>query len=266
MSAKSKPLSWSTWAAILLLTGIGCFALFGPLLIAIDPAAQDLTRTLAPPSWHDPLGADQFGRSTLARLAQAAQVSLLLAVLSVLSAAIPGTLLGLAAAWWGGFVDRALGSLADMLLALPGLLIIVLIISFAPGEFWPIYLGVSLALSVEYFRVVRATARRILGGPQVQASRLLGFGPDYIARRHIAPELAPLIFTLMAFGAATAVLAVAALGYIGIGLNPPTAELGQMMAEYLPYYQAAPWLLGGPILVLMLWVLGLALLAGDRPQ
>jgi peptide/nickel transport system permease protein len=266
MNALSKPLTRTNLTAIVILAGIVGFAVLGPSLIASDPAAQNLGRTLAPPSWTDPLGTDQFGRSTLARLAQAAQVSLIFAVLSVLSAAVPGTLLGMAAAWWGGLIDRVLGSIADMLLALPGLLIIVLIISFAPGEFWLIYLGISLTLSVEYFRVVRATARRVLQGPQVQASRLLGFGPAYIARRHIAPELAPLILTLMAFGAATAVLAVAALGYISIGLSPPTAELGQMMAEYLPYYQAAPWLIAAPIALLTLSVLGLALLAGDRPQ
>jgi peptide/nickel transport system permease protein len=266
MTAAAKPRSWSKRAAIAILAGVVGFAALGPVLIAKDPAAQNLAQTLAPPSWAEPLGADQFGRSTLARLAQAAQISLILAVMSVLSAAGLGGLLGMVAAWSGKWMDGVLSAIADMFLALPGLLIIVLVIALAPGQFWPIYLGVSLTLSVEYFRVVRATARRILNGPQVQASRLLGFGPTYIVRRHIAPELAPLILTLMAFGAATAVLAVAALGYIGIGLSPPTAELGQMMAEYLPYYQAAPWLIAAPISLLMLSVLGLALLAGDRPQ
>ncbi|MGE3179694.1 MAG: ABC transporter permease, partial [Vicinamibacterales bacterium] len=206
------------------------------------------------------------GRSVLARLAQAAQVSLVLVVLSVLSAAVPGALIGVAAAWWGGWPDRVLAAFADMVLAIPGLLLVVLLISFGPGEFWLIYIGIALSLWVEYFRVVRAAARRVLSGPQVQASRLLGFDAAYVVRRHVLPEIAPLILTLMTFGAATTVLAVASLGYISVGLSQPTAELGQMMSEYLPYYQVAPWLLASPVALLILMVLGLALLtSADRP-
>lgn len=247
-----------------ILVCLAAFAAVGPLLVKRDPAEQNLQATLEPPGRSEPLGTDQLGRSVLARLAQAARVSLVLVVLSVLSAAVPGVLLGILAAWWGGWPDRVLSVVADMLLAIPGLLLVLLLISFGPGEFWLIYLGVSLTLWVEYFRVVRATARRVLNGPQVQASRLLGFPTAYIVRRHVLPEIAPLVLTLMTFGAATTVLAVASLGYINVGLSQPTAELGQMMAEYLPYYQVAPWLLAWPIAVLMLTVMGLAWLSGDE--
>lgn len=234
-------------------------------MVGIDPAAQHLDATLGTPSASAPLGTDQFGRSVLARLAQATQVSLALVVLSVVTAAIPGVALGLAAAWWGGWVERALSAVADMMLAIPGLLLILLLMSFGPGEFWLLYLGVSLTLWVEYFRVVRAAARRVLQGPQVQSSRLLGFDASYILRRHVVPEVAPLVVTLMTFGAATTVLAVASLGYINIGLRPPTAELGQMMSEYLPYYQVAPWLMASPVVLLTVTVLALAFLTtGDE--
>lgn len=250
--------------AITILACLTAFAALGPWIIGIDPAAQDLRTTLQPPGVGHVLGTDQLGRSVLARLAQAAQVSLVLVVLSVASAAVPGTIVGVLAAWRGGWPERVLSALADTMLAIPGLLLILLLISFGPGEFWLIYLGVSLTLWVEYFRVVRATARRVLNGPQVQASRLLGFDALYILRRHVLPEVTPLVLTLMTFGAATTVLAVASLGYINVGLSQPTAELGQMMAEYLPYYHVAPWLLAWPIALLMLIVMGLALLtAGD---
>lgn len=248
-------------AGIALLAVIGAFALFGPGLIGIDPASQQLDRYLEAPSLAQPLGFDQLGRSMLARLAHGTRLSLSLAFISVLSAAVPGTLVGLLAAWRGGWLERTLAALADAVLALPGLLLVLLLAAFTPGGFWPLYVGISLALWVEYFRVVRAASRILLASPHVEASRLLGFGPLYIARRHLLPELLPRLFTLMRFGFAGAVLAMSALGFVGVGLQPPTPELGVMMIELLPYYGEAPWLVGAPVLVLFLTLLGLLLLS-----
>lgn len=152
----------------------------------------------------------------LARLADAAQLSLGLAALSVLSAAIPGTVLGILAAWYGGALEKVLLFISDSVLALPGLLLALLLATLAPGEFWPLYLGLSLAFWVEYFRVVRASARTLLAR-SVEASLLLGFGLGYIVRRHVWPELAPVVWTLASFGLAAAVLAMAALGFVGVG-------------------------------------------------
>lgn len=251
-------------AGALMLTVIAAFALLGPWLIGIDPARQTLSRFLEAPSLAHPLGLDHLGRSMLARLADAARLSLSMAALSVLSAAIPGTILGLLAAWHGGWLERGLSALADAVLALPGLLLVLLLAAFAPGRFWPLYVGIALALWVEYFRVVRAAAVILLASPQVEASRLLGFGKLYVVRRHLMPELLPRILTLMRFGYAGAVLAMAALGFIGVGLQPPTAELGVMMIELLPYYSEAPWLIAAPMLVLFFTLLGMLLLGGER--
>jgi peptide/nickel transport system permease protein len=251
-------------AGAVLLLAIAAFALLGPMLIGIDPARQTLARFLEAPSLAHPLGLDHLGRSMLARLADAARLSLSMALLSVLSAALPGTALGLLAAWRGGWIERALTALADAILALPGLLLVLLLAAFAPGQFWPLYVGISLALWVEYFRVVRAAATIMLASPQVEASRLLGFNAMYIVRRHLLPELLPRILTLMRFGYAGAVLAMAALGFIGVGLQPPTAELGVMMIELLPYYSEAPWLIGAPILILFATLLGMILLGSDK--
>ncbi|MYM33306.1 ABC transporter permease subunit [Duganella sp. FT94W] len=251
-----------TGALLLLL--IAAFALLGPWLIGVDPAHQTLSRFLEPPSLAHPLGLDHLGRSMLARLADASRLSLSMAALSVLSAAIPGTLLGLLAAWHGGWPERVLTAVADAVLALPGLLLVLLLAAFAPGHFWPLYVGISLALWVEYFRVVRAAASILLASPQVEASQLLGFGSLYVVRRHLLPELLPRLLTLMRFGYAGAVLAMAALGFIGVGLQPPTAELGVMMIELLPYYSEAPWLIASPMLILFFTLLGMLLLGGER--
>ncbi|WP_413459631.1 ABC transporter permease [Herbaspirillum huttiense] len=250
----------------LLLVLIVLFAWLGPLLIDADPARQQLARFLEAPSLDHPLGYDQLGRDMLARLLHGTRLSLSLAVVSVLSAAIPGVLIGLLAAWCGGWIERVLAAFADAVLALPGLLLVLLLAAFAPGGFWPLYVGISLALWVEYFRVVRAASRILLASPQVEASRLLGFGPGYIVRRHLLPALLPRLFTLMRFGLAGAVLAMSALGFVGVGLQPPTPELGVMMIELLPYYREAPWLLGAPVGVLFLTLLGLLLLSPQKGQ
>jgi peptide/nickel transport system permease protein len=247
-----------------LLCAIVAFSLLGPLLISIDPARQELARFLEGPSWAQPLGMDHLGRSMLARLAHATRLSLSMAVLSVLTAAIPGTLIGIAAAWYGGWSERLLSALADAVLALPGLLLVLLLAAFAPGQFWPLYVGISLALWVEYFRVTRAACHILLASPQVEAARLLGFSASYIVLRHLLPVLLPRIVTLMRFGLAGAVLAMSALGFVGVGLQPPTAELGVMMIELLPYYSEAPWLIGAPVLMLFLTLLALVLLARDE--
>lgn len=251
-------------AGMVLLAAIGLFALLGPWLVGIDPAVQQLDRYLESPSLAHPLGFDQLGRDMLARLAHGARLSLSLAVLSVLSAAIPGTVLGLVAAMRGGWFERVLTAFADAVLALPGLLLVLLLTAFTPGGFWPLYVGISLALWVEYFRVVRAASRILLASPHVEAARLLGFGQLHVVRRHLLPELLPRLFTLMRFGFAGAVLAMSALGFVGVGLQPPTPELGVMMIELLPYYEEAPWLVGAPVLLLFLTLLGLLLLAPER--
>ena len=248
---------------IVLLALLAAFALFGPFAVGIDPAKQVLADSLSPPGAAYWLGADVLGRSVLARLAHAAQLSLGLALLAAVTAAVPGVLMGVTAAWRGGRTERALVMLSDAVLAVPGLLLVLLFAALAPGRHWALYVGLSLSLWVEYFRVSRAASRPVLTGDAVQASRLLGFGQAYVLRRHLLPALAPVLGTLLAFSAAQAVLALAALGFIGVGLQPPTAELGLMMTEYLPHYQEAPWLIAAPVALLMLLVLGMMLVTGD---
>jgi len=261
-----QPSRWPlrTMLGIALLGLLALFALLGPWLVGASPVVQDLRNTLAPPSAQHWLGTDVLGRSALARLAHAAQLSLGMALLAAVSAAVPGTLLGIAAAWRGGRTERALLMLSDAVLAIPGLLLVLLIAALAPGALWALYAGLSAALWVEYFRVSRAVARPVLAGDAVQASRLLGFGRGYVLRRHLLPALAPTLGTLLAFTTSQAVLAQAALGFVGVGMQPPTPELGLMMTEAMPYYEEAPWLIAAPTALLVWLVAAMMLLNPDR--
>ncbi len=250
-------------AAILL--ALVAFAAFGPLL-AIDPARQDLRNMLAPMGGEYLLGTDHLGRSILARLAHAARLSLGFATLALLAAAIPGTLLGVIAAWSGGWIDRALSILADMILALPGLLLVLVLAAFAPGDIRVLFMGVSVALWVEFFRVARASAAGVLASPEVEAARLLGFGPAHIVRRHVAPRIVPVLATLAAFGVGGAVVTISTLSFIHVGVRPPTPEWGNMIVELLPYFEEAPAHALAPAGCIFLLLIALNLLAGQDPR
>lgn len=263
-----RPARWPIrrLAGVAILGGLLAFA-FLPLVIGgADPLKQTLRYSLQGPSAADWFGFDHLGRSMQARLAAALRLSLGLALLSVFTAMIPGVLLGVLAAWRGGFADRAVGAVSEAFLALPGLLLVLMLTAIVPDNPAMLYIGISLVLWVEYFRLTRALARPLLMSPAVEASRLLGFGPAYILRRHLWPELAPMILTVAAYGAASAIMAIAALGFVSVGVRPPTPELGSMMIELLPYYQEAPHALLQPIAVIFLMVLALQLIAGkDKP-
>lgn len=241
---------------------IATATLIGPDLVGHDPAKQSLLNARQTPSAEHLLGTDHLGRDMAARLLSGAKLSLSLALLSVVSAAIPGIAMGVVSAWAGGWPDRLLSSLADAVLALPGLLLVLMLAAISPGSWWTLYVGISLTLWVEYFRYTRQRSRVILAQPAVEAAHLLGLGKGNIVLRHLAPALGPGLLTIAAFGIATAVTAIAALGFVSVGIRPPTAEWGVMMTELLPYWREAPFLIMQPVVCLVVTVLALHLSVG----
>lgn len=261
-SWRIRPSSHAIGVGLLVL--IGGFAVFGPVLVPGDPLAQSLLKSLAGPEPGAPFGHDHLGRSLWHRLAHALRLSPAIALTAVATAGATGLILGTVAALRGGWVERALVILADALLALPGLLLVLIVLAIMPGTATGFWAGLSLVLWVEFFRLTRATARATLASPAVQAARLLGFGWPYVLRTHLWPEIAPLMLTAAAFGTATAIMAIAALGFVSVGMRAPTPELGLMMVELLPYWREAPMALLTPVLATFALLLGLTLLAGGR--
>jgi len=259
-------LTHTQWIGVLILALLGFAAAAGPDAFGLDPARQSLRNVLQPPSLSNPLGTDHLGRDMAARMLAGTQLSFSLALLAVATAALQGTALGIVAAWRGGWSDRLTGALADAILALPGLLLVLMLAAIAPGNWWALYIGIALTLSVEFYRYTRQRARILLAAPAVQAAQLLGFGPLHVLRRHLLPELWPGLLTLIAFGIASSVTAMAALGFVGVGLRPPVAEWGLMMTQFLPYWREAPWLILQPMICLMLTVLAANLAVGRLAQ
>lgn len=251
--------------AVLLIMAL--LAALGPESFNLDPAKQSLKNTLVPPGTDYILGTDHLGRDMAARLLSGARLSLTLALLAVITACIPGTTLGIAAAWRGGWLEHLTNALSNSILALPGLLLVLLFAAISPGSWWVLYVGISLTLWVEYYRYARQQSRTLLASPAVEAAKLLGFGPAHILRRHLLPELLPGLLTLAGFGIASSVTAMAALGFVSVGIRPPTAEWGVMMTELLPYWREAPWLIMQPVACLVLTVLAVHIAVGiSRPM
>ncbi len=251
-------------AAGILLALTVSFALFAPLVDAIGPYKQSLSKALSGPEMIAPFGYDHLGRSMFARMAHAIRLSLAIAIAATATAALVGIALGMLASWRGGWLDRLLRLFSDAMLALPALLLVLMmgvIMQSTAVSFW---LGIAAVQWIEFFRLSRSMMRSIMGSPAVEAARLLGFGPGHIFRHHLWPEVRPMLLTAAAFGVANAIMAIAALGFVSVGMRAPTPEMGLMMVELLPYWREAPWALAQPVIACFLILLALNAIAGAK--
>lgn len=247
-------------APLLLLGGLAALVVIGPLVIPHDPAAQDLVRTLEGPSAQHWLGTDHLGRDIAARLVHGGVRSLGIAVACVGFATGVGVALGLLAAYAGRVADIVIMRLADLMLAFPGILLALLISGFLGGGVLPMLIGIKLALWPQFARMARAIAIGELAQPHVEAARLAGFPALTILRRHVLPPVLRQTVTLATLGLGAAIMSISSLGFLGLGLQPPTPEWGAMISELLPYLAEAPVQMAAPCLAIFLAVLGATLL------
>lgn len=247
---------------LLLLALILAGAVLGPRLVAADPLRQDLSRALAPPGWDEPLGRDHLGRSVTARLVHGTRHSLGIAAASVTVAVAVGGALGIAAAMLGGAAGGAVRLLVDTALALPPFLTALLIAgTLAPG---PLGLGLVIAGTtwVEPCRVGLLAAMRARGAQHVEAARLAGLPFWSIAARLVAPALPGPLASVAGLMFGQAVLTIAGLGFLGLGLRPPAPEWGAMIVDALPYAEEAPLLVAAPAAAIVAAVAALFLVTG----
>ncbi len=254
MSVSPKPLLGVL--LLLLLT-------LGPLVYDVDPNLQRLEQVLAPPSLAHWLGCDHLGRDTLARLLAGGRLSLVLAGSSVAIAMATGLFLGGLGAWFGRWTEFTVFRLIDLVMAFPGLLLVIVFSGLFGGSFSGVVLGLALSTWPEYAKLGFSLFRSAARASGVEAARLLGFDSVYLWRHHFLPEtLAPLL-TLASLRFGGAMMAIASLGFLGLGVRPPQAEWGAMVTESLPYYLEAPQLVLLPSLGIFLTVL-LLQSAGDQ--
>jgi peptide/nickel transport system permease protein len=241
------------------IAAIAALACLGPVVAPMDPLEQDLMRVMEPPGARHWLGTDHVGRDVLSRVLAGAPYSLGLAMLSVGMSASSGTLLGLVAANSGATGRAVVMRLADLVLAFPGLLLALLLSGLFGGGILPMLAGLHLAMWPQYARMADAAATSILREGHVEAARLAGFPEWIILLRHVLPRVLRTLAPLAILGTGQAIMSIAALGFLGLGLRPPTPEWGAMINELLPFLAEGIVQVAAPCAAIFATVLALSL-------
>ncbi|MGW4823687.1 ABC transporter permease [Streptomyces sp. NPDC004227] len=218
-------------AAVLLLGVLVAVAVFAPLLAPYDPDALDLPATLAGSSVDHLLGADQSGRDVLSRLLYGARSGLLGPLLVVGVSSLLGILVGVVAAWRGGWVDAVLSRSMDLVFSFPGLLVAIMFVAVTgPGMTAPV-VAMAVAYTPYVGRLVRSIARQEKARPYIESYLVQGWSGWTICVRHLLPNIAPTVLAQSAINFGYALMDLAALSFLGFGVQPPTADWGAMINE-----------------------------------
>ncbi|MDR7419075.1 MAG: ABC transporter permease [Armatimonadota bacterium] len=252
-------------SGVLGLVVVGTFtllAVIAPWISPWPPNTQDLMNTLAPPSGEHLLGTDQLGRDLLSRIIFGARTSMGLGVVVVGIGLLAGTALGLTAGLAGRAVDAVVMRSVDMLMAFPSILLALAIVSALGPGLLNAMIAIGIAATPRFVRIMRASVLGVKPREFVEAARAVGASELRVALVHVLPNaLAPVtVFATLLM--AEAVLTAAGLGFLGIGVQPPTAEWGAMLSEGRTYLRTAPHVVTLPGVAIMLMVLGFNLL-GD---
>ena len=237
-------------------------ALLAPLLVQGGASAPNLSMALETPSPKEPLGTDELGRSILDRIIYGARVSLLIAVGVVAVGLFIGVPLGLVSGYFGGKIDFGIQRATDAMLAFPGFLLALALVSVLGVGIKNTMISIGISMVPQYIRLVRACVLTVRAEVYVEAARAAGTRDGMILWRHILPNVMVPITVQTSLSMGTAILFAAGLGFLGIGVQPPTPEWGTMLGSARNYLFHAPHVATFPGLAILLAVLSFNLL-GD---
>ncbi len=218
-----------------------CSPLFGPYVVPYDPLASNTTSALKPPSAAHWFGTDQLGRDVFSRVIVATRLDFIIAVSSVALVFMMGGLSGVAAGFFGGWTDRIVGRIADTIMAFPLFVLAMGIVAALGNTVENIVLATAIVNFPLYARVARAEANVRREAGFVQAARLCGNGEFRILLTQILPNIMPIMIVQMSLTMGYAILNAAGLSFIGLGVRPPTAEWGIMVAEGAAFMVSGEW-------------------------
>lgn len=255
-------------AGLAVIVAVLVIAAFADVIAPHNPMEQFRDHVLRPPvwtangTWMFPLGTDEVGRDMASRIIHGARYSLFIGFAVVTVSLVVGVCLGLASAFMGGIVDTIISRLMDLIMSVPSLVLAIVIIAIIGPSLTNTIAAVTIVYMPRYVRIVRATAMAEAAKDYVMASRVAGVGPLRLAFFTVLPNcFAPLIVQA-ALGISDAILEAAALGFLGLGAQPPTPEWGAMLSSAREFIQRAPHVVTLPGLAILITVVSINLM-GD---
>ncbi len=226
---------------LVLLSIIVGMAVLADYLAPHDPLEQDIINRLKPPSWEHPMGTDEFGRDVFSRVVYGARISLMVGLVTVALATAVGVPLGLVSGYFGGLPDNTIMRAMDILLAFPGYLLALAIVSILGPSLMNAMIAVAIFLIPVYARTVRGIVLSVKNLEYVEAARIMGASHLAIIKDHIFLNVIPEVMVLSTFNIANSILIASALSFLGLGAQPPTPEWGAMVSSSRHYLMIAPW-------------------------
>nr|WP_042143295.1 ABC transporter permease [Paucisalibacillus sp. EB02] len=249
-------------AGLIIILFFVLLAIFAPLLTSYAYDKTDIVNRLQPPSGEHWFGTDDVGRDIFTRIAYGARISLQVGIFAVSGALLFGTILGIVAGYYGRWIDMVISRVFDILLAFPSILLAIAIVAILGSSLENALIAIAIVNIPIFGRLIRSKVISLREEEFVMAAKAQGMKNGRIILHHILPNsVAPIIVqATLSFG--TAILEAAALGFLGLGAQPPTPEWGAMLAGSRDFIQLAPWTLIFPGVSIMLVVLGFNLI-GD---
>lgn len=245
-----------------LLIGLVLLAIFAPFLTPHSPDATDLMATLIPPNREHWFGTDDFGRDILTRILFGGRISLTVGLIALAIGAIIGTLMGLVAGYFGGWVDAVTNWFVDVLLAFPGILLALLVVSILGAELRNVMLAVGASMIPRFARLVRGTTLQAKENLYVEASRVSGAKESRTMMRHVLPNIISPVIVLSTLSLGTAIIVASGLSFLGLGAKPPTPEWGAMLSDGRQFLRSNWWVATFPGVAILITVIAVNLL-GD---
>ncbi len=255
-------------AGLVVILAVFLLALFADVAAPYSPTEQFRDAFLRPPAWADGgstrflLGTDDVGRDILSRLIHGARYSLFIGALTVVLSLTAGVILGLIAGFFRGLIEESIMRLMDVMLALPSLLLALVIVAILGPSLTNAIMAIAIVYLPHFTRVARASVINELSKEYVTASRVSGAGLLRLMFVTVLPNCAAPLIVLATLNFSSAILDAAALGFLGLGAQPPTPEWGTMLAKAREFVQSAWWVVTFPGLAILITVLAFNL-AGD---
>jgi peptide/nickel transport system permease protein len=237
-------------------------SLLAPWISPYDPNATNTAQLIKPPSAAHWMGTDELGRDVFSRIIAGTRISLVVGVIAVFIALASGSLLGLIAGYWRGYIDNVIMSVMDAIWAFPTLILALAITAALGPSLTNVTIAIGLVFTPGFARLVRGMVLTVREREYIQSARSIGLNDREIIGRYIWPNITPTIIVQASLNAAQAIIAEASLSFLGLGIQPPAASWGSMLKAGYPYLEMAAWLSIFPGLAILVTVLGLNFL-GD---